>query len=295
VSKDSSSSRGKDLFLAKQYRKIHIAWTASLCYVHLAMTVVILAYSTSTYAGLDSLIQYASPEGSISNVNSPAIIKDQTGGYMTGGSILLRGPRPKELNPASFQTPKLKYDACTGSGDFRFGAFSYISAAEFSSFLKGVARASGAYLVKMSIKTVCPQCEDIMTYLETVARDINSLTMNQCSLAQSLTQGAIGKLASNEKQRCMMEANAFDTDPDLFATTKKCQDKSGDPSDPRKKEHKEFEDMLGDEFNLVWKALSKGAGGCLSVEQSLAGKEMEGLFFLINHHYFKIKNCWSDL
>jgi conjugative transfer pilus assembly protein TraH len=175
---------------------------------------------SSSIAGLDGLMQYVSPEGSMSNVNTPAIIKDQSGGYMTGGSILLRGPRPKELSPLNIQTPKLKFDACTGSGDFRFGAMSYISATEFNDFLKGVARASGAYLVKMSIKTACPQCEDIMTYLETVARDINSLTMNQCAMAQSLAAGAFSKLASREKQHCMMESNAANRSNDMFDTTK---------------------------------------------------------------------------
>src|SRR5689334_17136624 len=131
---------------------------------------IFISFMSSCLAsGIDRLVQYASPDGAMHNVNSPEIIKDQAGGYMTGGSILLRGPRPKELQPINIQTPRLRYDACTGSGDFRFGSLSYISTGEFSSFLKNVAQATGAYLVKMSIKTACPQCEDIMTYLETVA------------------------------------------------------------------------------------------------------------------------------
>jgi hypothetical protein len=264
-----------------KYQNIIISYATTLIlgfFINLIIT-------SKCYAGLDKLVEFAVPSGSMSNFNSPSIIKDQAGGYMTGGSLILRGPRPKELNPISIQTPKLKFDACTGSADFRFGAMSYISAREFNDFLKAVARASGAYLVKMSIKTACPQCEDIMTYLETVARDINGLTMNQCALAQSLTSGAIGKIASNEKQRCMMEANAFDPDPDLFATTKKCQDKLGDPADPGKKEHKEFDDMLGDEFNLVWKALSKGTGAdnnfrelMMSVSGTIISKKADGRF-----------------
>lgn len=274
-----SSLRGSIVSTKWQYMLLKIFYGLLQRLRLLAMTV--LVYSYSSYAGIDALVKYASPEGIMSNINTPAIIKDQAGGYMTGGSILLRGPRPKELNPLSIQTPKLKYDACTGSGDFRFGAMSYISTAEFSNFLKGVARASGAYLVKMSIKTACPQCEDIMTYLETVARDINGLTMNQCALAQSLTKGAISKIASNEKQRCMMEANAFDPDSDLFATTRKCQDRLGN----YRPEHQEFEDMLGDEFNLVWKALGKGAEAdtnfkelMMSISGTIISQKLDGRF-----------------
>lgn len=244
----------------------------------------LLVASSQSFAGIDSLVKYASPEGTMSNHNSPAIIKDQSGGYMTGGSILLRGPRPKELSPMHVQTPKLKYDACTGSGDFRFGAFSYISASEFSQFLKNVARASGAYLVKMSIKTACPQCEDIMTYLETVARDINGLTMNQCALAQNLAAGIASKIASSDKQRCMMVSNIYNDDPDLFSSTAKCQDSAGE----KNKESEELESLLGDEFNLVWKALSKGAGSdtnfkelMMSVSGTIIGKKEDGKYKFI--------------
>lgn len=95
-----------------------------------------------------------------------------------------------------------------------------------------------------------------------------------------------------------MEANAFGSDADMFATTKRCQAEAGAPSDPSKKESKEFEDMLGDEFNLVWKALSKGVGGdndfkalMMSVSGTIISKKGDEDFILfINPHCCKIKN-----
>ena len=263
----------------RTYRK-YSRFTTYIVMISCAISVVTtnIAYAS----GIDALVKYAAPSGAMSNVNAPAIIKDQAGGYMTGGSILLRGPKPKELSPFMVQTPRLKFDACTGSGDFRFGAMSYISGAEFSNFLKSVAHASGAYLVKMSIKTACPQCEDIMSYLETVARDVNGLTMNQCSLAQSIAEGTFSKLTSSEKQRCMMDANSTGSSRDMFDTTRKCQDSAGE------RVHSlgpEFESLLGDEFNLVWKALSKGAGSdtnfkelMMSVSGTVIGKKEEGRY-----------------
>lgn len=228
-----------------------------------ALFLLIMSVINSANAGIDNLVKYASPESSMHNVNAPKIVQEQEGGYITGGSIILRGPRPQELAPINIQTPKLKYDACTGSGDFRFGAFSYISAREFSQFLKNVARASGAYLVKMSIKTSCPQCEDIMTYLETVARDINGLTMNQCALAQNLSAGIASKVATSDKQRCMMISNIYNQSDDMFDATAKCQDNIGKP----KEEPEELGSLLGDEYNLVWKALSKGGGSDINFKE----------------------------
>ncbi len=217
-------------------------------------TLLNLGVTSTAHAGIEGLVKFVDPEA-MSNMTSPAIIKDQSGGYMTGGSILIRGPRPKELQPFNVQSPSMKFDACTGSADFRFGGFSYISAPEFASFLKGVAKASGAYMVKMAVKTVCPQCEQIMSDLEAIARDINGMSMDQCAMAQSIAEGAFSKLRSSEKQKCMMAANVQKKATDITATTSQCQDHAGDAID----DSKEFEDMLGDEFNLVWKALSQGS------------------------------------
>lgn len=214
---------------------------------------IIMLICSDIYAGIDGLMEFVQQPGSMHNTTAPKIVKDQQGGYLSGGSVLLRGPRPKELTPITIQTPKLKYDACTGSGDFRFGAMSYISGEEFSRFLKNVSRASGAYLVKMSIKTACPQCEDIMTYLETVARDINNFTLNQCSMAQVIASGAFSKLVSSEKQQCMMNANIAGGNNDMFETSAKCQAEAGYAHPVNSK------DSMPNQFNLVWAALSKGS------------------------------------
>lgn len=222
------------------------------------LIMLIFSYVNESFAGMENLMNFAAQDGSLSNHTAPAIIKDQQGGYLSGGSLIIRGPRPKELSPITIQTPKLKYDACTGSGDFRFGAMSYISGEEFSRFLKNVARASGAYLVKMSIKTACPQCEDIMTYLETVARDINNLTINQCSMAQLLASGAFSKLVSNDKQQCMMNANLSGSNNDMFETTRKCQENAGSA---RVNDSEQMGDALRNEYNLVWKALGESSSG----------------------------------
>ena len=89
-------------------------------------------------SGLEKLMKHASP-GSLVNVNKGAVLQDQKAGYLTGGSIIMRGPKPRELQPLMLQTPRFAFDACTGSFDARFGGLSYITAHEFSSFLKSVA------------------------------------------------------------------------------------------------------------------------------------------------------------
>ncbi len=225
------------------------------------------------------------------NINKGAVLQDQKAGYLTGGSIIMRGPKPKELQPLLLQTPRFAFDACSGSFDARFGGLSYITAHEFSSFLKSVATSTGTYALKMAIKSACPQCEDIMSYLESVARDINGMTLNQCSMAQSIASGTLSALSSSSKQKCMMQSNMLSSSRDLFDATEKCTDNPGTHGNTG--EDDELKALLGDEFNLVWKALSQGNSSSnsetnnlkelmMSISGSVIGIKQDGAYHFQN-------------
>lgn len=240
-----------------------------------------------SFAGIDALVKYASPAGAMSNVNKATIIKDQQGGYMTGGSILLRGPRPKTLQPLVVQTPKFAFDACTGSADFRFGGLSYVGSAEFSRFLKSLSGTSGAYAVKMLIKTACPQCENIMSDLEAIARDINGLMIDQCAAGQAIAQGTLSMLGAGNQQKCMMQSNASRQSKDMFETSEKC--KSNPDRYGSNGEDDELVSLLGDSFNLVWKSIGSGGPSdrdfkelIMSVSGTIIGRKVDGSYQFTN-------------
>jgi len=248
------------------------------------LLISILLPQTVLASGIERLMKYASPSGSMSNVNKGAIIKDQQGGYMTGGSILLKGPRPITLQPLVIQTPRFDYDACTGSADFRFGGLSYISGREFTQFFKNMSTAAGAYGVKMLLKSACPQCENIMSDLEAIARDINGMMMNQCQAAQTIADGTFGRLVNAGQQKCMMQSNVTRDSRDMYESTDKCKtdpDRFGNAG-----EDDELESLLGDDFNLVWKAITKGTASTdnnfkeliMSVSGTIIGRKVDGRF-----------------
>ena len=233
--------------------------------------------------GVDDLMKFASPKGSMVNVNKAGVVRDQQAGYVTGGSVILRGPRPKTLQPLSIQTPKMAFNACTGSADFRFGGLSYVSGKEFTDFFKNTATAAGSYAVKMLIKNACPQCEDIMSYIETVARDVNGTMMDQCAMAEMIGGGLYNALNSSGQQQCLMNGNVDKSNKDMFEASEKCKadpDRHGNKGDDD-----EFESLLGNEFNLVWKALGKGDSGSLdfkelmmSVSGTIIGRKVDNRF-----------------
>ncbi len=255
----------------------------SACFSWLILLLLVGFSQNANASGIDKLMKYAAPEGTMSNVNKSAIIKDQQGGYMTGGSIISRGPKPKTLQPMVIQTPKFEYDACTGSADFRFGGLSYISGAEFTKFFKNMSTAAGAYGVKMLLKSACPQCEDIMSYLETVARDVNSMMMNQCQAAQKIADGTFGKLVNAGQQKCMIQDSIKGESKDMYSSTDKCKtnsDRHGNTG-----EENELKSLLGDEFNLVWKAITNGNNTdnnfkelIMSVSGTIIGRKIDGSY-----------------
>jgi hypothetical protein len=108
----------------------------------------------------------------------------------------------------------------------------------------------------MAIKSACPQCEDIMSYLESVARDINGMTFGQCEQGKAIAEGLMSKFNASSNQKCLAKSALKKNGDDLFASTQKCQD---DPDrHTNTGDDNELQAMLPDNFNLVWKALSHG-------------------------------------
>ena len=275
---------------------IIIAKFRSLIVLSIVLVMTALQSLSANAGSLSKLMDYASQDGAMSSHNGPAIIKDQQGGFFTGGSLLIRGPKAKTLEPFTVQTPKFRFDACTGSADFRFGGLSFISSAEFSQFLKNMSTAAGAYGVKLLLKSACPHCEDIMSYLETVARSVNEFSMDQCGMAQDIAKGAFGMISNANKQKCMMQTNVGHRARDMAEAVDKCNSDADQYGDSRG-DNNELESLLGDEFNLVWKALSKGYKSesqqfkelIMSVSGSVIGQKIDGAM-----HYKNITSLVND-
>lgn len=246
------------------------------------LLLIVMGFTNAKAAGLANLMKYTQQNDTMTNINKGKIVSDQSAGYITGGSIISRGPKPQSLRPLVIQPPQFSFDACSGSYDARFGGFSFITGRGFTDFLKAVPSATGAYALKMLIKEVCPQCEDVATYLETVARDINGLSLNQCTMAKSIAQGGFAMLSSASKQRCMMQSNILSANQDIFQASEVCTDNPDKFGEEGEKD--KLKTLLGPNFNLVWKALSQGDGGVktglkelmMSISGSVIGRSEHG-------------------
>ncbi len=204
--------------------------------------------------------------GGMSNVTKPMVIHDQSSGYISGGSIQVRAARPKTIQPVYFEPPSFSMDGC-GSKDFRFGGFTFIKLAGYLNFFKKIPSAALPYALRLGIKAYCPQCENVTSDLEKVSNTINSMTMNDCEMAQKLVDGTLAKLNANSVQSCMSSNRISDGGfEDMQQLRSKCS-KAPDSTKGSEGKQEREDTTLGDEFNIAWKAMTKGGE---------KGKKIEG-------------------
>jgi len=243
---------------------------------------VLIFIPPSSIAGVEKLIKNVMPKGTMSNVSRGAIVNDQLAGHIVGGSVLLKTPPAEEFQPISMQAPTCKLGGlpCAAQMDLRAGALSFIKTDQMERFFKDVAQGAGGYLAILAIKTRCPQCENIMSYLEQMARNVNQFNINACEKGMQIAKGlhsAWEKGAEQTRQASMVIAGSGQDMNDIRRKARR--DDGGDPTYGRK----ELESLLGDNFNLVWKALeqkteSAGDGRALkellmSISGTIIGKK----------------------
>ncbi|WP_375359827.1 conjugal transfer protein TraH [Candidatus Tisiphia endosymbiont of Nemotelus uliginosus] len=224
--------------------------------IHCLLAICLLV-SSNSYAGIEKLIKSVMPNGTMSNVSKSAIVHDQLAGHIIGGSVLIKSPPIEDLQLVNFQAPSCKFGGlpCGAQIDLRGGALSFLKSAAMEQFLKEMVQNVGGYAAIMAIKTICPQCENIMTYLEQMQRNINQFNINSCDIATQISNGIASRMNKGAELTRQSDLAMTRGGSDMADIRDKARKDNGDPT----KSNKELESLLGDNFNLVWKALTKKA------------------------------------
>lgn len=206
---------------------------------------------TSSYAGIEKLIKNIMPDGTMSNVSRAAIIEEQSAGHLIGGSIVIKTPANPDLQLMHVTAPSCKYGGlpCGAAFEIIGGGVSVIKGMDFMNHLKSLAHNAGAYGGMMAIKTLCPQCEDLMAWLDAKADWLNSIAKTDCEDMARLAGGAITK--------AMASSRALKQSASILAGEKKdiTQYARDAKSDTEIDLVPELKSELGENYNLVWKAL----------------------------------------
>lgn len=138
----------------------------------------------------------------MSNYSVPGSYQGQTSGYLTGGSLSVRVP-VTSLNPVSFTPPSI-HAGCSGI-DLNMGGLSYLNANQIVQKLQSVIANSSGVLFMLALQTLCPECQNIQSYMEKASSFMNQLNMNSCQAAQKLVQLGTDYMASDTQQKCITQ------------------------------------------------------------------------------------------
>jgi len=246
---------------------------------HLRQATLVLLLSLSlvpnnALAGLDTLVKNVFPSGTMSNVTKGAITREQEGGHLTGGSVVIKTPANPGLQLLHVRAPSCKMGSppCGMQFEIMGGGISAVSSEELMNHLKGLVENAVTYGGMMAIKTLCPQCQDLMEWLDAKADWVNNMAKIDCEGMANLADGMVSKMAAGSRatRQTDMILNGEGKDAAEYTTNSKVDDGRDVTKNP------ELESQLGDNFNLVWKALAK------KTTSDAGGRELKELLMSIS-------------
>lgn len=213
---------------------------------------------TNAHANINKLIKNVMPSGTMSNVTKNAIVQEQSAGHLMGGSVIIKTPAEPGLQLIQAQSPSCKMGGLPCGAQFELigGSISIVNSAELARHLKGLAQNAATYGAMMLVKTMCPQCEDLMTWLDSKADWLNNMAKTDCEDMAKLADGMLGKITAGSRANRQAAMVLNGDKKDMAAIGK--ETKKEPEADPIK-DQPELKSILGDNYNLVWKALEKKA------------------------------------
>lgn len=193
--------------------------------------------------------------GISNNVTTAGGYQDQTGGFYTGGSVFARS---KVNNADLFSLQLPHYRAGCGGIDLFLGGFSYINAQEFLQLLRNIGSNATGYAFNLALATVTPQIKSVLDELSAKVQSMTNQSINSCEAAATLVGGAWPQSDASSQLLCNAMSKDLGIASDWAQSRQACGVKRESIND-RKGQAPAFKDVLGDEFNIAWKALQKNS------------------------------------
>ena len=203
----------------------------------------------------DELNNFYNSLGGYANVNPGDVYEGQRAGYMTGGGGSIRN---RVTNTQIMNVTLPRFDAGCGGIDAHLGGFSFISSPQLVQALKDIGSNSAGFAFMLGLETASPQTANIMKQLQTWANHINALNINSCETSAQLVGSVWPRQTHASQKICQSLASGQGLFRDYAEARHKCST-SSDHRDvlERAKTKKEYENLLGTEFNIAWEALQK--------------------------------------
>ena len=195
--------------------------------------------------------------GMADNITKGGAYQDQSGGYYTGGSIFARS-KANNAEIFSLQMPHAR--AGCGGIDLFMGGISFINVREFTQLLRNIGSNASGYAFNLALATVTPLIKSVLDDLSARVHNMTSQNINSCEAAATLVGAAWPQSDLSSQHLCNAIGNSYGMVSDWVQSRQKCGAKGErDATNDQKNSAPGFQDMLGDEFNIAWKAIKKNA------------------------------------
>lgn len=190
-----------------------------------------------------------------SHATSGGAYSDQKGGYITGGSLFARAP-VADNRLLNFQAPSFGWGC--GGVDLFTGAISFISKEDLVNTLRAIGSNAMSYAYGLALQQVTPQIKAVIDNLQATMQEINNANINSCRMAAQLVGGLAPKTQASSELYCSSKGLKLGRFTDYADAKHQCQDDRKRTRVDQARDA-EFKDTLGEEFNLVWKAIQGNA------------------------------------
>jgi conjugative transfer pilus assembly protein TraH len=243
-------------------------WMRTYLVANLALILCLFVSISPLHArGMQANLEKAfSVLGMADNITKGGAYQDQSGGFYTGGSVFARS---KTNNAEIFSLQMPHYRAGCGGIDLFMGGISFINAREFTQLLRNIGSNASGYAFNLALATVTPQIKSVLDDLSARVHNMTSQNINSCETAATLVGAVWPQSDKSSEHLCNAIGNSYGHVSDWVQSRQKCGAKGErDAINDQKNSTPGFQDMLGDEFNIAWKAIKKNA--FLSADHDLA-------------------------
>lgn len=214
---------------------------------------VILGGLSPSYGDVGTnMIGFFNKVGMASNVTPPALFKDQSAGYATGGGVSLSG-NVMDAHVGHVELPSIRYGNC-GDIDIYAGGFSFISGDKIIQTLKSVASSAAGYAFMLALETTSPQIANNVKQLQSWANTINGIGINSCEAGASLVSAVWPRSQMASQAICRSQAASSGHMSDYISSRHGCAESATYNSAMNAAETNN-PNILKDEFNVAWKVI----------------------------------------
>ncbi len=135
--------------------------------------------------------------------------------------------------------------------------------------LRNIGSNASGYAFNLALATVTPQIKSVLDDLSAKVHNMTNQSINSCETAATLVGAVWPQSDLSSQHLCNAIGNSFGHASDWVQSRQKCGVKGErEVMNAEKNRTPGFQDMLGDEFNMAWKAIKKNA--FLSADHDLA-------------------------